>query len=117
MRHTVLAALVERDSRLTLTLGFDEASDLVPAPGREVDDALLEGHNDGLTIGDRSEGNGSVCWWSQLRLTVQGLQALGEWPPTGPRMAEAVEATAHRVSAPPRLGLTAWTASTLRAWP
>lgn len=78
MRHTVLAALVERDSRLTLTLGFDEVSDFVPALGREVDDALLEAHNDELIIGDRGEGNGSVCWWSQLRLTVSGLQALGE---------------------------------------
>ena len=79
-----LSALVERDSRQTIELDFDAAADLVPdATGRAVDDVLLEAERRGWIVGQRDEGDGSIAWWSTLRLTVDGLRGLGDWPPAG----------------------------------
>jgi hypothetical protein len=78
----VLEALVDRDSRWEIMLAFVEASELLPeVSGRDVDDALLEARELGLVFGDRGEGDGSVCWWSRVRLTPSALRLLGEWPP------------------------------------
>lgn len=86
----VLGALVNRDSRSPITLTFGEDADLLPADSRAVDDALLEAHRTGLIEGDRGEGDGSVAWWSQVRLTVRGLQHLGQWPPAGREWADGL---------------------------
>jgi hypothetical protein len=80
----VLAALVERDSRLGFTLTFAEPSELVlGVSGRDVDDALREAQREGLIEGERGEGDGSLAWWSMVRLTDAGLRLLGQWPPAG----------------------------------
>jgi hypothetical protein len=82
--QAVLAALVDRDSRAMIELTFAEPSELVPAAtGRDVDDVLLDAQRQGMLEGDRGEGDGSVAWWSRLRLTAAGLHALGQWPPVG----------------------------------
>jgi hypothetical protein len=80
----VLSALIARDSRQAFTLEFAQAAGLVPAlSGRAVDDVLLEARETDLIVGDRGEGDGSVCWWSRVRLPVAGLRWLGQWPPAG----------------------------------
>lgn len=80
----VLEALVDHDSRAEIVLTFAEASELLPdLSGRDVDDALLEARERGVLVGDRGEGDGSVCWWSRVRLTPPGLRLLGQWPPAG----------------------------------
>lgn len=79
--RAVLQALIDRDSRLSITLEFDDLAELVEVSGREVDDALLEAVGADLVEGQRSPGDGSIAWWSQLRLTVAGLRSLGQWPP------------------------------------
>ena len=80
----VLGALVERDSRNGFTLTFAEPSELVPGvSGRDVDDALQEAERARLIEGERGEGDGSVAWWSVVRLTAAGLRLLGQWPPPG----------------------------------
>jgi len=80
----VLGALVDRDSRSEIMLTFAEPSELLPdVSGRDVDEALLEAHQRELLAGDRGEGDGSVAWWSRVRLTPVALRLLGQWPPTG----------------------------------
>ena len=80
----VLEALIDRDSRQDFTLEFAAASELVAElSGRAVDEVLLEASERGLLVGDRGEGDGSVCWWSRVRLTATGLRWLGQWPPAG----------------------------------
>jgi hypothetical protein len=79
-----LSALVEHDSRQTIELDFDAAADVAPdATGRAVNDVLLEAERRGWIVGQRDEGDGSIAWWSTLRLTVDGLRGLGDWPPAG----------------------------------
>jgi hypothetical protein len=80
----VLQALLDRDSRQGFTLEFAAPSELLPElSGRAVDEALQEASEHGLLVGDRGEGDGSVCWWSRVRLTVACLRWLGQWPPAG----------------------------------
>ncbi len=80
----VLEALVDRDSRWEIMLTFTEASELLPdLSGRDVDNALLEARELDLLFGDRGEGDGSVCWWSRVRLAPAALRLLGQWPPMG----------------------------------
>ena len=80
----VLPAVVDLDSRSTIMLAFDAVCEFVPElTGRAVDDVLLEAKSKGLIVGDRGEGDGSVAWWSRLRLTAAGLRSLGHWPPPG----------------------------------
>lgn len=50
---------------------------------KEVDLLLQEAEHRALLEGERGEGDGSVSWWSNVRLTVEGLRRLGEWPPAG----------------------------------
>jgi len=79
-----LSALVEHDSRQTTKLDFDAAADVAPdATDRAVDDVLLEAERRGWIVGQRDEGDGSIAWWSTLRVTVDGLRGLGDWPPAG----------------------------------
>ena len=47
------------------------------AIGREVDDVLLEARQSGLIVGERHEGDGSVAYWSMVRLTVPGVLRVG----------------------------------------
>jgi hypothetical protein len=77
----ILALLVSHDSRDLLMLPFDQHVEWADALGHEVDDALLEAEASGLLRGSRREGDGSAAWWSFVRLTVEGLRELGEWPP------------------------------------
>ena len=86
----VLAALIDRDSREMIDLTFGEEAALVSADGRTVDDILLEALRAGLIEGDRGEGDGSAAWWSRVRLTVHGLQDLGQWPPAGREWADGL---------------------------
>lgn len=81
--HTLLSALIDRDSRLPISIVFDEPAELAAASGREVHDVLLDAKRRGLIVGEPGEGDGSVAWWSMVRLTVAGLQWLGQWPPRG----------------------------------
>lgn len=84
VRNDLLGFLVEWDSRRSFTLVFDGPSGLIDGlSGRDLDDALLEGTGSGLVTGDRGEGDGSIAWWSRLRLTVAGMRTLGQWPPAG----------------------------------
>jgi hypothetical protein len=50
---------------------------------KEADLGLQEAQHQGLIEGQRGEGDGSISWWSNVRLTVEGLRRLGEWPPAG----------------------------------
>jgi hypothetical protein len=79
----ILRRLVDRDSRFQIELPFDEHIEWADTTGRQVDDALREALDDGLLIGDRGAGDGSICWWSTSRLTVDGLRAVGQWPRPG----------------------------------
>jgi hypothetical protein len=79
----VLSALVDHDSRSVIDVVFAQPAELVAAIGRELDDALLDARRRGLIVGERGEGDGSVGWWSTVRLTPAGLRTLGQWPPTG----------------------------------
>jgi hypothetical protein len=82
----VLSKLLELDPARNFDLELCEpvpwegASDLTTD---EVDRLLQEGQHQGLLGGERREGAGSTCWWSQVRLTVGGLRRLGQWPPVG----------------------------------
>lgn len=44
---------------------------------------MQEGQHQGLLAGERREGAGDACWWSQVSLTVDGFRRLGQWPPEG----------------------------------
>jgi hypothetical protein len=81
----VLEALVDLDSRTTITLDFHATQDeFVPgASDRAVDEVFLEAQAKGLIVGDRRAGDGSISCWSRVRLTVAGLRSLGQWPPPG----------------------------------
>ena len=82
--HDVLEALVDLDTRVTISLSFDGPGELIDGvTGRVVDDVLLEASAKGLIAGDRGEGDGSIVFWSRLALTVEGLRWLGQWPPPG----------------------------------
>jgi hypothetical protein len=49
--------------------------------GAEIDDRLRQAVRDTLVEGMRQGGDGSVMYWSGLRLRLPALWALGEWPP------------------------------------
>ena len=75
----VLDALIDRDSRQSITLEFDAPAELIAdASGRAVDDVLLEAKTKGLIVGDRGEGDESIAFWSRVRLTAAGLRVLGQ---------------------------------------
>ncbi len=46
----------------------------------EVDQLLQEAKHEGFLGGERGEGDGSISWWSGIRLTVKGLRRLGRPP-------------------------------------
>ena len=81
----VLSALGPRDVRATFALAVSE-----PTPWerdstldtRYVDQLLREARDQALVAGEVHEGDGSVHHW-QIGVTVAGLRAIGEWPPSG----------------------------------
>lgn len=83
---TLLQAILERDDGSALEILFNETSAVAhfsAASGRELDALLQTAYREGLVAGHRAEGDGSVAYWSNLGLTVDGLRRLGEWPPAG----------------------------------
>lgn len=82
----LLSSLLERDPDQNLDL---ELTEPVPWEGQpslntsEVDQLLQEAKHEGFLGGERGEGDGSISWWSGIRLTVKGLRRLGQWPPDG----------------------------------
>lgn len=82
----LLRAIHEHGTPSALTIGFNEVGILAAFPtvsGRQLDVDLQAARDESFLAGDRAEGDGSVAYWSDLRLTVDGLQRLGEWPPAG----------------------------------
>jgi hypothetical protein len=82
----LLHAVHERDDRTALCITYGETGAMEGFPttsGRQLDDALQSAHDEGLVAGERAEGDGSIAYWFNLRLTVEGLRRLGEWPPHG----------------------------------
>ena len=78
----LLLSLLDRDSNMNFDL---ELTDPIPWEGdpslssREADLLLQEGKHQGLLEGERGEGDGSMSWWSNVCLTVDGLRQFGEW--------------------------------------
>lgn len=81
LEQPVLMWLLTSDEE-TLDLDFSAPTSPLAADltDTEVDEALSRLEHHGLIAGTRAEGSGAV-WWSQLRLTADGLRVLGEWPP------------------------------------
>jgi hypothetical protein len=84
MHDEVLRALIDRDSRLLLTLepAQRETWDAFPEhTGAEIDLTLRDLENLKRIEGDR-RASGYIVW-SGLKPTLTGLRHLSEWPPAG----------------------------------
>src|SRR4051794_27864113 len=80
----LLRAVWSHDSRTTLTLVLADQGTWPALPeltGAVVDDRLRQAVGDRLVEGTRRGGDGSVMYWSGLRLKLPALWRLGEWPP------------------------------------
>jgi hypothetical protein len=80
----LLRAVWSHDGRSTLTLVLGEQGTWPVLPeltGAEIDDRLRQAVADTLVEGVRQGGDGSVMYWSGLRLRLPALWELGEWPP------------------------------------
>ncbi len=82
----LLLSLLDRDPDSNFDL---KLTDPIPWEGdpsitsNDVDLLLQEARHQDLIEGERGEGDGSLSWWSGVRVTIEGLRRLGQWPPAG----------------------------------
>lgn len=79
--EAVLRQLLGRDTPRVLSLEPETEGDFPGLLGQDVDASLREALHRGLIEGERVLAAGPGIDWVNLRLRVEGLQALGEWPP------------------------------------
>jgi hypothetical protein len=85
---TILSELVANDAPRIYTVGLNGLDDpdywsVGGLSGMELDESLREAQRTGLLDASRQTYDGSMVTWSNPRLTLQGLIALGEWPRPG----------------------------------
>ncbi len=78
-----LRVLVGRDWPTSLSLEPDVDPGFEAMSAYEVDAALREALHRGLLDGERKTYAGPEVLWSNPRLRIEGLEHLGEWPPSG----------------------------------
>jgi hypothetical protein len=88
LRADLIRGLVDLDSRSLLQFSLDDPNALPEvAPGHSgqvIDDDLQELKDRGWISGERQTyPDGSYLMWSGVRVTLEGLRELSDWPPSG----------------------------------
>ena len=82
LQAAIIRALVDHNSRSPLQFALGDTDVLPGASGREVELAFSDMEDDRWIEGDR-QTVGDTIVWSDLRVTVEALQAVHDWPPPG----------------------------------